>query len=206
MVIPEKYFYKSLKWLERIDLLAEDRLGYWEREAGYHNGADPWLEQRYIVPNLDRKMIAEALGKRDFTSKTFQGLDARGLYLAGLKAHGALLRDANFQYVNLEQACFDSANLSNAHLEGSNLRNATFINADVEGANFRGADLRGANFTGASIFGTTFYPENIEASRCFGPSQIDCTTCIDEVAIDTLTPSQQLFIRQALNRENCEQM
>jgi DMSO/TMAO reductase YedYZ molybdopterin-dependent catalytic subunit len=43
-VVPGRYFYKSLKWLERIELLAEDRLGYWEAEAGYHNRADPWRD------------------------------------------------------------------------------------------------------------------------------------------------------------------
>jgi len=201
MVISGKYFYKSLKWLERIELLAEDRLGYWEREAGYHSGADPWREQRYIAPNLDKRTLSEALAKRDFTGKNFQSLDARGLDLARLNARGALLRAANFQFVNLERACFDEANLSNAFLEGSNLRHATFLNADVEGANFRGADLRGADFTGASIFGTTFQDE-ASGPDSFGPSRLDHTTRIDEAAIDGLTPSQQTFVRQALNGES----
>ena len=52
-VVRDRYFYKSLKWLEEIRLLAEDELGYWEKEAGYHNEADPWREQRYIVPQKD---------------------------------------------------------------------------------------------------------------------------------------------------------
>jgi DMSO/TMAO reductase YedYZ molybdopterin-dependent catalytic subunit len=45
-ITPGRYFYKSLKWLKRIELLADDRLGYWEAEAGYHNEADPWREHR----------------------------------------------------------------------------------------------------------------------------------------------------------------
>ena len=52
LIVPGKYFYKSVKWLERIECLAEDRLGFWESDAGYHNGADPWLEQRYIAPGI----------------------------------------------------------------------------------------------------------------------------------------------------------
>ena len=199
IVVPGKYFYKSLKWLERLELLEEDRLGRWEKEAGYHNIADPWLEQRYIVPNLDRRILHEALARRDFTGKDFHSLDATGLDLAGLKARGALLRATNFRHVNLESACFDNANLSNAHLEGSNLRNATFLEADVEGANFSGADLRGANFTGASLFGSTFVPEDVEGSRAFDRTRIDQTTLIDEVGIEALTPTQQAFVRRELS-------
>jgi len=200
MVIPGKYFYKSLKWLERIELLAEDRLGNWEKEAGYHNVADPWLEQRYIVPNLDRRTLSEALAQRDFNGKDFQGLDARGLDLSGLNARGALLRAANFQRVNLERACFDGANLSNAHLEGADLRHATFLNADVEGADFRGADLRGTDFTGASLIGATFCPDGGNDSDTFGLALIDHTTRIGEAAVEALTPTQQDFVRGALEK------
>ena len=33
--------------LAEIEFLQGDRLGYWE-QRGYHNGADPWLEQRLV--------------------------------------------------------------------------------------------------------------------------------------------------------------
>jgi DMSO/TMAO reductase YedYZ molybdopterin-dependent catalytic subunit len=46
IVIPSLYFWKSAKWVTRIELLAEDRPGFWE-VRGYHNNADPWLEERY---------------------------------------------------------------------------------------------------------------------------------------------------------------
>lgn len=46
MLVPRRYFWKSAKWLEAIEFVAQDQLGFWER-AGYHNEADPWLEQRY---------------------------------------------------------------------------------------------------------------------------------------------------------------
>jgi DMSO/TMAO reductase YedYZ molybdopterin-dependent catalytic subunit len=45
-VIPQLYFWKSAKWLKRIEFTAEDRPGFWE-ERGYHNNGDPWTEQRY---------------------------------------------------------------------------------------------------------------------------------------------------------------
>ncbi len=46
LVIPHLYFWKSAKWVRGIELLAEDKAGYWER-AGYHMYGDPWKSQRY---------------------------------------------------------------------------------------------------------------------------------------------------------------
>ncbi|QCO15027.1 sulfite oxidase-like oxidoreductase [Azospirillum brasilense] len=46
VVVPKLYFWKSAKWVKRIEFLAEDRRGYWE-VRGYHNDADPWREERY---------------------------------------------------------------------------------------------------------------------------------------------------------------
>jgi len=155
-VVPGRYFYKSLKWLERIELLAADRLGYWEAEAGYHNGADPWREERYIAPNAPRHIIEHALRTRDFSGLDLRGIDARGRDLTGLIARGAKLRDAHFEDATLTSADFTGANLSNAHLQGADLHGASFSGADVEGANFDGANLTGADFSGASLFGATF--------------------------------------------------
>lgn len=45
-VVPHLYFWKSAKWLNRIDLLPADQAGFWERN-GYHMYGDPWREQRY---------------------------------------------------------------------------------------------------------------------------------------------------------------
>jgi DMSO/TMAO reductase YedYZ molybdopterin-dependent catalytic subunit len=46
LVVPSRYFWKSAKWLNGIELTATDRPGFWER-YGYHNDADPWKEERY---------------------------------------------------------------------------------------------------------------------------------------------------------------
>ena len=40
------YFWKGAKWLRGLEFMAEDRLGFWE-QAGYHNEADVWKEQRF---------------------------------------------------------------------------------------------------------------------------------------------------------------
>ena len=46
VVVPHWYFWKSAKWVNRIEFLAEDRPGFWE-VRGYHNEGDPWKEERY---------------------------------------------------------------------------------------------------------------------------------------------------------------
>lgn len=46
LMIPQKYFWKSTKWLTGIELVAHDRPGFWER-YGYNNNADYWAEERY---------------------------------------------------------------------------------------------------------------------------------------------------------------
>jgi DMSO/TMAO reductase YedYZ molybdopterin-dependent catalytic subunit len=50
--IPERddlkapYLWKGAKWLRGLEFLAHDRPGFWE-QAGYHNEADIWKEQRF---------------------------------------------------------------------------------------------------------------------------------------------------------------
>ncbi|WP_460819263.1 sulfite oxidase-like oxidoreductase [Nocardioides korecus] len=46
LLVPHLYFWKSAKWVSRIELLDTDQQGFWERN-GYHDRGDPWAEQRY---------------------------------------------------------------------------------------------------------------------------------------------------------------
>ncbi len=45
LLVPKRYFWKSAKYLQAIELLDHDEPGFWERN-GYHNDGDPWLEER----------------------------------------------------------------------------------------------------------------------------------------------------------------
>jgi DMSO/TMAO reductase YedYZ molybdopterin-dependent catalytic subunit len=45
-LVPKRYFWKSAKWVEAVEFVERDQLGFWERN-GYNNAADPWLEERY---------------------------------------------------------------------------------------------------------------------------------------------------------------
>jgi DMSO/TMAO reductase YedYZ molybdopterin-dependent catalytic subunit len=44
--LPTPYFWKGAKWLRGLEFLSADRPGFWE-QAGYHNEADVWKEQRF---------------------------------------------------------------------------------------------------------------------------------------------------------------
>jgi DMSO/TMAO reductase YedYZ molybdopterin-dependent catalytic subunit len=40
------YFWKGAKWLRSLEFMQRDRRGFWE-QAGYHNRADVWREERF---------------------------------------------------------------------------------------------------------------------------------------------------------------
>ncbi len=40
------YFWKGAKWLRSLEFMPADRRGFWE-QAGYHNRADVWKEERF---------------------------------------------------------------------------------------------------------------------------------------------------------------
>jgi DMSO/TMAO reductase YedYZ molybdopterin-dependent catalytic subunit len=48
-LVPDRYFYKSAKWLEGIKVTGRDEPGFWETR-GYSNSADPWKQERYNSP------------------------------------------------------------------------------------------------------------------------------------------------------------
>ena len=46
MITPQLYAWKGSKWINRIEFMTENRLGFWE-ERGYSNTAYPWRNDRY---------------------------------------------------------------------------------------------------------------------------------------------------------------
>jgi DMSO/TMAO reductase YedYZ molybdopterin-dependent catalytic subunit len=195
LIVPGKYFYKSVKWLERIDCLSADRLGFWETDAGYHNGADPWLEQRYIASGITKQQAAALIETRDFSDRDLRSIDASHRSLEGLNAQRALLRDANFRNATLTGADFTNANLCNAHFQNANLQSASFAGADIEGAAFSGADLRGADLRVASMFGASF----CEVPAPNLGAVLDATTQVAVAALGVLTPEQRDYVLQRIS-------
>jgi DMSO/TMAO reductase YedYZ molybdopterin-dependent catalytic subunit len=46
LIVPRLYAWKSAKWVAGVELMAEDRPGFWEAN-GYHMRGDPWNQERY---------------------------------------------------------------------------------------------------------------------------------------------------------------
>ena len=46
LVVPKRYGWKSAKWVNGIEFMAEDAPGFWE-VRGYHMEGDPWKEERF---------------------------------------------------------------------------------------------------------------------------------------------------------------
>ncbi len=192
VIVPGRYFYKSLKWLARIEVFVDDQLGFWESTAGYHNTADPWRQQRYLASKLTKQEARVILQSLDFRDRDLRGIEAPGFDLTGLHAEAAKLRNANLQGAILQKACFDGANLSNANLRSADLRDASFLGADLEGADLTGADLRGARFHGASLVAATFV--STEQPNEPEGALVDSSTQFDPAVMDEITPEQADYL------------
>ena len=168
-VTPGRYFYKSLKWLAAIELLAEDRPGYWERVSAYHNEADFRLEQRFDEARISSpETVARFREAEDFSGwrdtvllkARLGGWQPRTPDLAGIQAKACSFRNAKLAGVNLR-----GANLSLSNLEGADLRGADFSAADLEGASLAGADLRGARMDDVALSATRFFRDFANGKR-----------------------------------------
>ena len=162
-VTASRYFYKSLKWVHRIEFLAEDRLGYWERESSYHNNADPWPgNERYTTGSHLSKSIESFRTapsyipyrgpKKMLLSVNLHGWAPRTRDLGNLYIKDCDLRGAQLDGVDLREANLTRSDLGGASLVGADLRAA-----DLEGASFIGADLTGADLRGTALSATRFF-------------------------------------------------
>jgi DMSO/TMAO reductase YedYZ molybdopterin-dependent catalytic subunit len=67
LVVHHLYAWKSVKWVCGVEVLPADKRGYWE-DRGYHNRADPWLEERYSYQECSadgREATGSGLGGRE---------------------------------------------------------------------------------------------------------------------------------------------
>ncbi len=162
VVTPGKYFYKSIKWLRSIDLLAADRLGWWETNSSYHNEADPTGgDQRFTTGSLRPEQLERFLGAERYDKY-------RGRVMLGLDLTEWRPRDGDLRRLSLKNCRLDGIDLSGADLRGSNLSLSSLIGVDLSGADLSGSDLEGADFTGADLRGTDLSGCALSATRFEG--------------------------------------
>ena len=165
-----KYFYKSVKWLRRIELLAEDQFGYWERNSAYHNNADPWREERYEPRPMPEAEFQRRLAARDFSSafaiKDDQFKQLRGVDLSGANFQGAQIKACDLSHSLLNQSNCAGANFTLCKFNDARMQGTNLVGCDLEGADLRGADLSRADLRHASLtaarFGSQHKPAIIE--------------------------------------------
>lgn len=172
IVTTGKYFYKSIKWLKAIELLSEDRLGWWETNSNYHNNADPGPgDQRFTTGSLrpeqlDRFKSAASLDK--YRGRVMIGLDLRDWTPATADLRRLYLKNCDLRGIELSDADLRETNLSLSDLRGAGLRGADLSGSDLEGADFTGADLSHANFSATALSATRFSDATVDGARFDG--------------------------------------
>ena len=155
-----RYFYKSLKWVKRVVVLAEDRPGWWETDSNYHNNADPLTgDERFTTGSirpeqLDRFLSASSYEK--YRGRVMVGLDLRSWAPESRDLQRLYLKNCNLAGVDLAGVNMRESNLSLSDFRGANLRGVDLSGSDLEGANFAGADLRDADLSGTALSATRF--------------------------------------------------
>ena len=167
VLTPSRYFYKSLKWLHRIELMAQDRLGYWERESSYHNNGDPWAgDERFTTGSLRPEQVLQL---REATS--FDRWRVKRKVLIGLDLEGWEPKDKDLRRLQLKNCNLRGANLEGCDLREANLSVSTLDGANLEGADLRGADLEGVSFLGANLKKADLRDCLLAATRFVDPDQ-----------------------------------
>ena len=162
VLTPSRYFYKSLKWLHRIELMAQDRLGYWERESHYHNNGDPWAgDQRFTTGSLRPEQVLQLQEATSFDRwrkkrRVIIGLDLKGWTPKSKDMRGLQLKNCDLRGADLSGCDLREANLSISDLRGANLEGADCRGADLEGASFIGANLKNADFRDTLLVAARF--------------------------------------------------
>lgn len=78
LVVPHLYFWKSVKWLRRIELWRDERAGYWEHH-GYHHHGDPFAEERYWGDAASRDVAVASANSSGALSRPLRVLLERAL-------------------------------------------------------------------------------------------------------------------------------
>ncbi|HWL48255.1 MAG TPA: molybdopterin-dependent oxidoreductase [Acidimicrobiia bacterium] len=160
VVTPSRYFYKSIKWVRRVVVLAEDRLGWWEEGSYYHNNADPWPgDERFTSGSIrpeQLKRFIDASGYDKYRGRVMMGLDLRGWVPANLDLRRMYLKNCDMRGLSLAGADLRESNLSLSDLRSGVLRGADLSGSDLEGVNFSGADLTDADLSDTALSATRF--------------------------------------------------
>lgn len=162
IITPSRYFYKSLKWLKKIRLIKNDRLGFWERNSSYHNDGNPWMEQRF-----DQSVVESAEEIKQFKNldsfESFQPPNKPKVFLK-CRFDNWEPKSKDLRFLQLKSCYFTGAKLSGIDFSDTNLTLSKFNHADISNACFNNSDLEGADFSKATLKNTTFNNNSMSAT------------------------------------------
>lgn len=172
VVTPGKYFYKSIKWLKSIELLAHDRRGWWEVHSSYHNNADPFAgDERFTTGSLRPSQLVrfkEAASFDKYRGRVMIGLDLRDWVPGSSDLRRLYLKNCDLSGVDLSGVDLRESNLSLTDLSGANLAHADLSGSDLEGADFSRADLSDADLSWTALSATRFVGASVDRARFGG--------------------------------------
>lgn len=171
VVVPSRYFYKSLKWVKRVEFLEKDRLGFWERTTGYHNEADPWKEQRLDATRFSSREECESF-KRLPSFDAYRHIDGDPRVIVRAHFSGWHPQTRDLSGLHLKSCDFSHANFKGVNFQHANLTFGKFEGADLTGADLSGADLEGCDFSGAILDDARLDRNFLSAVRFFKRTQI----------------------------------
>lgn len=169
VVTPGRYFYKSIKWLKGMELLAEDRLGWWEVNSSYHNNGDPAPgDQRFTTGSLRPEQLARFVAADNldkYRGRVMIGLDLRDWEPRTRDLRRLHLKNCDLRGIDLSGADLRVCNLSLSDLSGADLAGADLVGSDLEGADFTSANLTGADLSETALSATRFDDARVEGAR-----------------------------------------
>jgi uncharacterized protein YjbI with pentapeptide repeats len=177
-------------------------LGYWERESGYHNEADPVQEQRFVPRPINPQEFAERLNRLDFSqARATRDAQFSSKNLSDATFIGAAIKGSRFTRTSMLGARCAGANFTLSKFTLADLTGADFSNCDLEGADFASAILVDTDFRGAntSLTATKFLARNRDGSIAkTGQARIQGAR-FSRKSLEKLNPSDREYIVDARN-------
>lgn len=191
---PERYFYKSVKWLGEIELTRrpmEACRGTWETYAGYHNlgrtakvekftpimrritglaedGSDISSE---VPPEQWQSCLDALVAQRDFSRLILAKVEYMKINLPKDFSEFRF-RDGHF-IAKLRGCKFSKCSFAGADMRGVNLSLSKLLRCDLQGTDLTDIDAEGADFSGSDLTGATMVNGYLTGARFYPQKALD---------------------------------
>ncbi len=220
IVGPDRYFYKSIKWLSRIEFLEDpisELKGTWEKYGGYHPLGRVEKKERFLPFMAIKEQKGKELCRRELSLKEgihlfwelYEKKNLSGLVVSQL--HHVLEMPKDFKEVDFgkeEEAAeirgtlFKKTNFQDARMEGTNFSLSRFSACHFSSASqksliLKDVDLEGAYLVGSHLEKVTFEGANLWNCHFYGskygPAKVKGMTLLNCRGLD---PKQEEWLQK----------